>query len=318
MLNVKIAIVTPAAAGSRTGNRHTAQRWSAMFRAAGHKVSVATEWNATPADVLFALHARRSHPSVLNFRHAYPDGNLVVVLTGTDLYRDILYDTGAQLSLELAQRLVVLQEEGLKALPRKFRAKTRVVYQSAQVTTGAIPPRKIFRVCVLGHLREEKDPFRAALALKCIAPDEKIELVQLGKALSPALAAQATSLMVQDPRYRWLGGLPHWRALHWLVRSHLMVISSRMEGGANAIAEAVCAGVPVIASAIPGNIGMLGSGYPGYFPPEDGNALSRLLTKAMRHQAYYLSLRRGIAARRHLFRPQSELASLTRLLREFT
>jgi hypothetical protein len=62
---------------------------------------------------------------------------------------------------------------------------------------------------------------------------------------------------------------------------------------------------------------MLGSGYPGYYPAGDEKALARLLTKAMRHQAYYQSLKRGIAARRHLFRPQSEQASLTRLLREF-
>lgn len=313
---MKIAIVTPAAAGSRTGNLHTAQRWAAMLRAAGHKVSVATEWHAAPADILFALHARRSHQSVLRYHQAYPDGNLVVVLTGTDLYRDIRDDAGAQLSLKLARRLVVLQEEGLKALPRPFRAKTRVVYQSARVKTRPVPPKAIFRVCVLGHLREEKDPFRAALALKLMPQQTPIELVHIGSALTPALAAQAQTLMLQDPRYRWLGGLPHWRALHWLGRSQLMVISSRMEGGANAIAEAACAGVPVLASAISGNIGMLGPGYPGYFPLGDEKALARLLTKAMRHQAYCQSLKRGIAARRHLFRPQSEQASLTRLLRE--
>jgi putative glycosyltransferase (TIGR04348 family) len=314
---VKIAIVTPAAAGSRTGNRHTAQRWAAMLRVAGHKVVVTTEWDAAPADVLFALHARRSHASVLRYHQTYPDGKLVVVLTGTDLYRDIRYDAAAQLSLKLAQRLVVLQDQGLKELPRQFRAKTRVIYQSARVMTRATPPGKLFRICVLGHLREEKDPFRAALALKLIPPEEKIELVHLGKALSPTLAAQAQIRMAHDPRYRWLGGLPHWRALRWLGRSHLMVISSRMEGGANVIAEAVCAGVPVLASAIPGNIGMLGSGYPGYYPPGDEKTLARLLTKVMRHQAYYRSLKRGITARRHLFRPQSEQASLTHLLREF-
>ena len=314
---MKIAIVTPAAAGSRTGNRHTAQRWAALLRAAGHKVSVASEWDAAPADVLFALHARRSHASLLRYREAYPQGNLVVVLTGTDLYRDIRHDSGAQLSLKLAQRLVVLQDQGLKELPRQFRAKTRVIYQSAQVKARAIPPKTRFRVCVLGHLREEKDPFRAALALQIIPPEEKIELVHLGKAMSPALAAQANTLMVHEPRYRWLGSVPHWRALRWLCRSHLMVISSHMEGGANVIAEAVCASVPVLASAIAGNVGMLGSGYPGYFPPGNESALAKLLTKAMRHQAYYQSLKREIAARRHLFRPRSEQASLLHLLREF-
>jgi putative glycosyltransferase (TIGR04348 family) len=313
---VKITIVTPAPAASRTGNRHTAQRWAAMLRAAGHKVTLETEWHSGKPDVLFALHARRSHASILRFRTAYAEGKLVVVLTGTDLYRDISHDPDAQQSLQLAQRLVVLQDEGLKALPQRLRAKTRVIYQSAQVRTKPAPPAKTFRVCVLGHLREEKDPFRAALALKRIAPTEKIELVHLGKAMSPEMAAQAKTLMGEEPRYRWLGGMPHWRALGWLARSQLMVMSSRIEGGANAIVEAACIGVPVLASAIPGNIGMLGAAYPGYYPREDDNALAKLLTKAMRHQAYYQSLKRGIAARRHLFRPQSEQAGLLRLLRE--
>lgn len=314
---MKIAIVTPAAVGSRSGNRHTAQRWAAMLRAVGHKVCVATEWNAAPTDILFALHARRSHASVLRYRQAYPEGNLVVVLTGTDLYRDIRDDAGAQLSLKLAERLVVLQEQGVDELPRQYRAKTRVIYQSARVKTRTITAKQLFRVCVLGHLREEKDPLRAAFALQLIPPEERIELVHLGNALSPALAAQAKALMLREARYRWLGGVAHSRALDWLGRSQLMVISSRMEGGANAIAEAVCAGVPVLASAIAGNIGMLGSGYPGYYPLADETALARLLTKALRHQAYYQSLKRGIAARRHLFRPQSEQAGLIRLLREF-
>jgi glycosyltransferase involved in cell wall biosynthesis len=202
-------------------------------------------------------------------------------------------------------------------LPRQFRAKTRVIFQSAQVNAAAIPPKNKFRICVLGHLREEKDPFRAALALQLIPPEEKIELLHLGKAMSPEFAAQAKTLMVHEPRYRWLGSLPHWRALRWLCRSHLMVNSSHMEGGANAIAEAVRAGVPVLASAIAGNIGMLGSGYPGYFPPADETALAKLLTMALQHQAYYRSLKRATAARRRLFRPQSEQASLVRLLREF-
>ncbi|MHB8667006.1 MAG: selenoneine biosynthesis selenosugar synthase SenB [Burkholderiales bacterium] len=313
---MKITIVTPAPAASRTGNRHTAQRWAAMLRAAGHQVVLATQWESGRPDVLIALHARRSHASIQRFRDAHAEGKLVVVLTGTDLYRDIAYDAEAQRSLQLAQRLVVLQDEGLKQLPRRLRAKTRVIYQSAQVRARASPPGKMFRICVLGHLREEKDPFRAALALKRLPATQKIELVHLGKAMSPAMSAQARTLMAEDPRYRWLGGLPHSRALGWLARSQLMVISSRIEGGANAIVEAACIGVPVLASAIPGNIGMLGAGYPGYYPLEDDQALAKLLIKAMRYQAYYQSLKRGIAARRHLFRPQNEQASLVRLLRE--
>ena len=313
---MKIAIITPAAAGSRSGNRHTAQRWAAMLRAAGHRVKVATEWDGATCNVMLALHARRSHASVLRYRQAYPEGRLVVVLTGTDLYRDVRYDDDAQQSMKLAQRLVVLQEQGLRELPRQLRAKTRVVYQSALAPPRTAPPKSIFRVCMLGHLREEKDPFRPALALKLIAPAERIELLHLGEAMTPAMALQAKALMAAEPRYRWLGGLPHARALRWLASSHLMVISSRMEGGANVIAEAACAGVPVLASDISDNVGMLGSSYPGYFPLGDEEALAKLLLKVMHHQAYYQSLKRGVAARRYLFRPQGERASLARLLRE--
>ena len=240
----------------------------------------------------------------------------MVVLTGTDLYRDIRFDAGAQQSIELAKRLVVLQDQGLKELARRHRAKTSVVYQSAQVPARMATSGKIFRVCVVGHLREEKDPFRPALALRLIPPADAIELIHVGKALSPDMSAQVKSLAAAEPRYRWLGGLPHWHTLRWLCRSQLMVISSRMEGGANVIAEAARAGIPVLASDIPGNIGMLGIDYPGYFRFGDERALAGLLIKSMRHYAFYQSLRRGIAARRHLFQPQSEQASLVRLLRQ--
>jgi putative glycosyltransferase (TIGR04348 family) len=315
---VKIAIVTPAAASSRTGNRHTAQRWAAMLRAAGHKVTIGERWDETPADAMFALHARRSHASILRYSALCPEGKLVVVLTGTDLYRDIRTDAGARLSLQLAQRLVVLQDQGPRELPQPYRAKTRVVYQSARAPAGGAAPTKVFRVCVLGHLRAEKDPFRAALALNLLATEERIEVVHLGKAMAPEMEAQAIELMRREPRYRWLGALPHWRALRWLGRSHLLVMSSLMEGGANAIAEAACAGVPVLASAIAGNIGMLGAGYRGYYPVGDERSLAGLLAKAMHQPAYYRALKRGVAARRHLFRPQREQASLLRVLRELS
>ena len=112
----RIAIVTPAGAGSRNGNRHTAQRWAGFLRAAGHRVSVDTEWNGKPCDLLLALHARRSHPSVLKYRKRFPAGPLVVTLTGTDLYRDLPASREAQHSLRLADRVIVLQEDALRFL----------------------------------------------------------------------------------------------------------------------------------------------------------------------------------------------------------
>ncbi|HYS87702.1 MAG TPA: selenoneine biosynthesis selenosugar synthase SenB [Bradyrhizobium sp.] len=313
---MKIALITPAGARSRSGNRHTAVRWAAMLRALGHKVRVSMSWDGQPADVMIALHARRSHAAIVQFRERFPDSPLVVVLTGTDLYRDIHADRDAQASLALADRLVVLQEMGRLELPARFRRKTRVIYQSAQARRSGEPPSRRFRVAVIGHLREEKDPFRTALALAHLRDLPEIEVVHLGEALSPEMAREAERLMRADARYRWLGNVPHWAALRWLSRSHVLVVSSKMEGGANVICEAAAAGVPVIASRVSGNIGMLGRGYPSYYALADERGLARQIRRAS-DSRYYARLKRLIAARRSLFLPETERRGLQRLIAEF-
>src|SRR5438105_3015187 len=103
----RIHIVTPAGPGTRNGNRHTATRWASMLRSAGHRVAVSLAWQGERCDALIALHARRSHASVAKFRQERPDASLVVVLTGTDIYRDLPASAEARRSLELADRLVV-------------------------------------------------------------------------------------------------------------------------------------------------------------------------------------------------------------------
>jgi len=89
-----------------------------------------------------------------------------------------------------------------------------------------------------------------------------------------------------------------------------------MEGGANVICEATAAGVPVIASRISGNVGMLGPGYPGYYPLADERSLARRIRRAALDPDYYARLKRLTAARRALFRPAAERAGLRELLAE--
>jgi putative glycosyltransferase (TIGR04348 family) len=313
---MRIAIVTPASASTRTGNRHTAQRYAAFLRAAGHRVRVASSWDGRDCDLLIALHARKSHDSIARFRAHHPARPLLVVLTGTDLYRDIRTDASARSSLDMATLLVTLQDTGRRELPRRLRSRVRAIYQSARASRRAAPPQGRFRVCVLGHLREEKDPFRAALALAHLPEARELEVLQVGDALSPEMAREARRLMRADARYRWIGGMPHSRALAWLARSHLLVVSSRMEGGANVICEASRIGVPVVASRVPGNVGMLGRRYPGYYALEDDHALARLIARARTDARFYARLKAGVAARRARFAPAAERRGLLAVVRE--
>lgn len=153
---MKIQLVTPAPLTLNNGNKITAQRWAGMFKL-GHRVRVNQSYNSESCDVLIALHARRSSDSIQRFHQRHPELPLIVVLTGTDLYRDIQRDQKAKQSLELATRLVVLQRMGLFELPKGFHGKTRVIYQSSEpFKARSANPRNNFAVCVIGHLREEK------------------------------------------------------------------------------------------------------------------------------------------------------------------
>ena len=303
---MRIALVTPAGPGTRNGNRHTALRWAAFLEAAGHQVTVEVKWSKDPADLMLALHARRSHPSIVAFPKNMP---LVLALTGTDVYRDIHESAEARESLARADRLIVLQPEAAKELSPRVRKKVKVVVQSSDTDLRHDPQRGKFRICVIGHLRDEKDPLRAALALRLLQRKD-VELVHLGAALDPGLGKQARQLMRGDKRYRWLGDVPHERALRWLASSHAMVISSRMEGGANVVCEALRIGVPVLASRISGNVGLLGRDYAGYFPVEDEGALAGLMARAASDRRFYESLKTQVKRLRAKVAPQAEAKAL--------
>ncbi len=288
------------------------------MRALGHHVEISLAWNGEDCDALIALHARRSHASIKAFKARHPHRPLVLVLTGTDLYREIRSDAGAKASMRLADRMIVLQAEGLNELGATLREKTRVIHQSVRAVKRQTPPKRYRLITVIGHLREEKDPFRAALALARLPPDTDVRVVHLGKAMSTDFAREARSLMRYEPRYRWLGELDHAGAMRWLARSHAMVISSLMEGGAHVVSEAIGIGVPVIASAISGNIGLLGRSYPALYPPEDDAALARLLARAAGEPAWLASLEKKVQARRHLVAPELERRALAGLANDLS
>ncbi len=310
----RLFIATPAGASARNGNRHTAVRWARMLRASGFRVEVAMEWKEEPCDALVALHARRSHASIAAFKDTGKP--LVVVLTGTDLYKDLPHSTEARRSLELADRVIVLQEAALRELSPAVRRKARVVYQSSDCTLRQRPPKARFRIAVVGHLRAEKDPFRAPAALALLPSLHEAEIVHIGGPLDAALGEEAKAWMRREPRYKWLGSLPHGRVLRWIAASHLVVHSSVMEGGANVIVEAARIGTPVLASRVSGNIGMLGARYPGLYPLYDEKALAALIHRAFREKDFYRTLGKALLQRRALFGPAAERRALRAVIRE--
>jgi len=307
-------MITPYLPESRNGNAHTALRYARCLRAAGHRVTLSLTWQGEPADIMVALHARRVHAAIARFAAVHPDKPLILVLTGTDLYRDIHVDADAQASLELASRIVVLQDRGIEELPSRLRDKCQVIYQSAPTRQPGRKPSRHFDVCVVAHLRDEKAPFLAAEASRLLPASSRIRVFHVGGELQAGMADQARQLDTSLDRWRWLGSLPHGRTRDRIGRSQLLVISSRMEGGANVIIEAVTAGTPVLASDIPGNRGMLGEDYAGYFPLGDAQALATLMARAETDPAFYRLLSRQCAARTPLFAPERECRALGEVL----
>ena len=314
---MRIALITPYGREHRNGNWHTAARWARFLREGGHTVRTQVEWDGRSTDLMLALHARRSFASIRTFAERFPTRPLLLALTGTDLYRDIHQDADAQQALELAHRLIVLQARGVDELPVHLAARTRVVYQSSPDIARLPPPAHTFEVLVIGNLREEKDPFRAALATAYLPEHSHIQVTHLGGALSGEMAETAEMAQSKLPRWHWAGEVPHRTVLKRLARAHLMVISSVMEGGANVICEALAADVPVLASHMPGNIGMLGEDYPGYFPVGDERQLARLLSKAETDPDFYAELRSHARQRRGLMRPEQEASRLRQVVAEF-
>ena len=307
-------IVSPSLADANNGNWHTAARWARMLRRHS-RIAVAREWRGEDCDVLVALHARKSAPSVAAFARAHPGRAVVVVLTGTDLYRDIRTDGQAQASLETATRLVVLQDQGALELAPRHRGRCDVVYQSARALAPAPPPGRVLRVLQVGHLRDEKDPLTFLRAAARLAHCRDIAFELVGDALDPALGAAAAAQAAAQPGFRWLGGLPRARARQRIRAAHLLVSTSRMEGGAQVILEAARSGTAVLASRIPGNVGMLGARHGGYFEVGDDAGLAALVARAADDRAFLARLRAQTVARAARFEPAAEEAALVRVIR---
>ena len=313
---MKVILITPAKKQSKAGNRATAQRWAWMLRELGHRVDIQFTWDGSPAEMMLALHAWRSADSIARFYQAYPAQPLIVALTGTDIYRFQDSHPDATIgSMEMADTLLCLHNLVHQAIPPRFASKLHVVHQSATALPGPRrPAKRHFDICILGHLRDEKDSLRAAYAVRNLPAASRIRLVHLGKAHDETWANNAAAEAAANPRYHWLGEVPIWRVRREYRKTRLMVLSSVMEGGANVISEAIVAGVPIIASKIHGAVGLLGPNYPGYFPVKDTTALQRVLLQAEADPGFVAALEKAGQELRKLFTRAGERQALAKAL----
>ncbi len=313
-----IQLISPAKIDSRNGNRATAVRWRNILQRIGHKVSVAQEYLGQDVDLMLALHAWRSATSVQLFAEKYPARPLIVALTGTDIYRFLNTHKQQTLkSLEYADLLIGLHANIKHSIPKQYHQKVHIIYQS----TKAKRLRKThyknnFDVCVAGHLRHEKDSLRPAYAVRSLPKHSNIQISHYGKAHTKNWERNARLEMAKNRRYQWYGEISQSLLQVKFSQADLLVLPSRMEGGANIISEAIMAGLPVITSNIEGSTGLLGDKYIGYFEVENTKQLKQMLLRCESDTKFYQTLVYQCKSRRYLFTPSREKSSWLKLLTE--
>lgn len=323
-ITMDIIMITPAGPGSKAGNRATAERWQTLLEKAGHTVSVVTAYNGEPCDLFLALHAWRSHGAISLLKSSWPNTPLVVALTGTDIYlHQHDYPEQTLYSMQAADVLIGLHEQVGEDIPERFRDKLITLFQSAdqpvsepQRTASIAPgsPSDSFDVCVIGHLRQEKDSLRAARAARLLPSESRIRVSCAGKAYDAHWEQLAKQEMLGNSRFQWLDELEKSDITKLMMTSQLLVMSSVMEGGANVVSEACRAGLPIIASDISGNAGLLGADYAGYYPVGDTQALVDQLMRAESDPEFLEQLRKQVGQLASRFTPEKERESLEQAL----
>ncbi len=297
----------------------TALRWACLWRQLGHRPFLESSWSGRPCDVLVALHGDKSATSVSAFHQRYPERPVVVGLAGTDLYREGGLSSATVETLERATRIVALQPRALERLRDDIRSRCRVIYQSSSPPPSpAYVQAGRFEVCVIANWRKVKNPFLAARAVRKLPSASRIHVDHIGARLSDFTEEEIRAEERTNPRFTWLGPLSHRRTLDRLARARLLIAPSLDEGGANVLSEAIACQTPVLASHIPGSIGILGADYPGFFRATCEEDLARLLWKAESQRPFYARLVAAIRSKAWVADPARERSAWRELLAEIT
>jgi L-histidine N-alpha-methyltransferase len=305
---MEVSLLVPSPEATRRGGRTAALRRAAILRALGHRVR-AVRGEPPDAELLVAELPGAPVEALAGFRRRRPEAPVIVAFTPGD-GRDVAPD-----ALAAATRIVVPHLRALAALPEPLRERARAIPPSATPPAHRqIPLEGRFEVAVLAGLRDGADPLRPAAAARLLPPGSRIELLHLGDADCGRTARRVHDEEARNPRFRWLGPLRHPMAREVAARSRLLVLPPGADGGCAALAEALAAGVPVLAARGGGAAALLGEAYPGLFVPWDVDALARLLARAEADEAFVAELRAWCARLRPLVDPARERAAWAALL----
>ncbi len=309
-----VLIYSPYHTDDVAGNTVTAQR---LARQLGE--SEEEKWAVkiiTPQDelvqarCLIVLNAWRSRQVIERFQEKNPEASVVIILTGTDINHEKIHDDQWEVRQTMAKvdRLVVLQAEAVKNLPVELKSKCEVILPSVNLPPGLKHQGSEggqFRVILAGRFRPEKRPELVLAACRDLPSNTELSLEWYGAMTSD-----------QAAHFSWKGEVCQQELWQEIALSDAFLNASSEEGGANAVCEAIALGVPVIASRISGNIGLLGRCYPGYF--EEGE-LSSFLEKVSQDRVLYGEMKAAVIERQPLFDDRQESQawrSLVRALRD--
>ena len=313
---MKILLHSPVSTVRRNGNRQTSAGWVSILREAGHEVKLISSYEGEMADLLIALHANKSRSALLDFQESIPEGSIILALTGTDIYP--APDVEAVDSMQRSDSLITLQRNAVSRIPSELKDRVVTIIQSARkLATNAVGDSNHFDVCVVGHLRDVKDPLLAARAARDLPVTSRIRIRHAGGILDPKYAALVAREEKENTRYHWLGELSENETASLIASCDLMVLSSHSEGGARVVGESIVQGTPVISTQIDGVSGLLGDDYPGLFPVGDAPALTDLIQQCEENTVFYEALKRTSSHLAAQFSPESEQAALLSLVNSF-
>lgn len=318
-----ISVVSPYPVDSQIGNSVSARRIVALLNSAGIKARATFDAVPPYSSAMVAINAWRLSEIIHQFRNTHPNAPIIVVLAGSDLYgtKSKVDAANTRRAMVEASSLVVSQSAALDAVPDYLQSKCKVIPKSVntnlKVVRNADPD--FFNVIIASNLRQEKEPLVSAQAAAMLPTGSRIRMNHYGIALDQDLATQALALTnAPHSRYTWHDGIPHGQVLTEIVAADLFVNSSRFEGGANAVCEAIALGTPVLATRIPGNIGILGLDYPGLFPTGDTKALTGMLVDCEQEAEFLEQLTDTCARLAPAFAPEYECRLWMDLLGELT